>query len=221
MSFSFAKQVCGDCLSNASTSGLYSWKLQVSLIQKLFVFFFVVGNFRYLSQMPNVDHNLIFVPLLMLVCDRLVVVVVWVLSIFLAVPIILTKVGPRTIAKRTLFSVINLLNLQNVFTYFYANCSHLVSLTYCNDSDDSIGWVFSSILQNNNFFNVGYTHHKLNDNWHCGKTEFDLSNNHENAQRDVTMIFDTIYQMLWWKQARKPRSYTSRKSACPPSDLNG
>ena len=156
LSVSFIKQVCGDCLSNASTSGLYSWKLQVSLIQKLFVFIVEVGNFRYLSLMPNVDHNLVLVPLLMLVWYRLVVVVVWVLSIFLAVPIILTKVGRRTIAKwKTLFSVFNLLNIQNVFTYFYANCSHLVSLTYCNDSDDSIGWVFSLILQIDFILNLG------------------------------------------------------------------
>ena len=38
---------------------------------------------------------------------------------------------------------------QNVFTYHYANCTHLVSITYCNDTDDSIGLVshsFSVIL---------------------------------------------------------------------------
>ena len=28
---------------------------------------------------------------------------------------------------------------QNVFTYYYANCTDFVSITYCNDTDDSIG----------------------------------------------------------------------------------
>ena len=49
---------------------------------------------------------------------RKVVMVVWVLSIFLAIPVIFTK---------------------SVFTYYYANCTDLVSITYCNDTDDSIG----------------------------------------------------------------------------------
>ena len=33
--------------------------------------------------------------------------------------------------------------MQNVFTYYYANCTDIVSLTYCNDTDDSIGMYFT------------------------------------------------------------------------------
>lgn len=49
---------------------------------------------------------------------RRVVTTVWVLSIFLAIPVIWTK---------------------DVFTYYYANCTDIVSVTYCNDTDDIIG----------------------------------------------------------------------------------
>ena len=29
---------------------------------------------------------------------------------------------------------------QDVFTYHYANCTHIESVTYCNDSEESFGW---------------------------------------------------------------------------------
>ena len=31
--------------------------------------------------------------------------------------------------------------LQDVFTYYYANCTHVKSVTYCNDTEEKIGWV--------------------------------------------------------------------------------
>merc|ERR1719232_1738147 len=53
---------------------------------------------------------------------RRVVMIVWVLSTFLAVPVIWTK---------------------NVFVYYYANCTHVEAVIYCNDTDDNIGIYFT------------------------------------------------------------------------------
>ena len=61
------------------------------------------------------------------------VISVWILSVFLAVPVIWTKVkmGHFLTNSNNIF--------QDVFTYHYANCTHIESVTYCNDSEESFG----------------------------------------------------------------------------------
>ena len=36
-------------------------------------------------------------------------------------------------------SMIRLSYSQDVFTYYYANCTHVKSVTYCNDTEEKIG----------------------------------------------------------------------------------
>ena len=69
---------------------------------------------------------------------RRVVLFVWILSVFLAVPVIWTKVSMSHSSEKS--PKINLLSVcQDVFTYHYANCTNIESVTYCNDSEESFG----------------------------------------------------------------------------------